>query len=60
MSTRNQASYNVSNLPGETWIGGPPHTSTASAPATAIFMSAQDTNKDKRKFVDPDQIITYY
>lgn len=59
MSTRNQASYNVSNLPGETWIGGPPHTSTASAPATAI-MSAQDTNKDKRKFVDPDQIITYY
>lgn len=42
------APYNESSLPTETWIFGPPHTATASAPATAI-MSAQDTDGENKK-----------
>lgn len=38
-----QASYIESSLPNETGIDGPPHSETATAPATAI-RSAQDTN----------------
>lgn len=38
-----QGTYVESSLPNETGIDGPPHSETASAPATAI-MSAQDTN----------------
>ena len=40
-------------LPSKTWMVGPPHNSTASAPATEI-RSAQDTNKGKPKIVGLD------
>ena len=56
-TTTQLASYSESSLPNETWIGGPPHNTIASAPATAI-MSAQDTNKGKFKCVGLDQIST--
>lgn len=57
-NTRQLASYSESCLPSETWIAGPPHTSTASAPATAI-KSAQDTKKGKLKLVGLERIGHY-